>query len=286
MKNILTLSVFGALLLTACGSNLRPMSQNEKDRFKTVMGSIGKSATALSSLGKTGPSNNVMQGLRSLAGSAKSEKDAREMSDRLVQAVNRGECSYMNNIPADFTSGKITSLKDAKFTLNGPRCPVDIELTMTVSGSPTDSSADFRLKYESRDAEYTELADIDRLDLTGTFKLKMVTPTETSARFEMDFEMILSGKAHSQSEGEFKPYLRARMGAHGDTTNPQGLNGSGEFVFGLEMKDFTGEIKAVQELRNDPNAKPKFYLNGEELTQEQLTEWLSETPFPTSSSNN
>lgn len=282
MTKFMNLLGFAAVLLvTACGSNLKELSTEEKERFQATLATIGNSTKALAVVGdkksNTDVTNRVFE---SLASGASATRDSEEMARRLERAVASKECEVVSTMPKNIGSGKSVKLKDARFIVKGVTCPVSVDLKMTADGTDKEGSLKFNLRYEIKEEQFKKLAQIDNVELQGSLSFGANIPTDDRSDMSMHFNVDLNGKAHSLAEGDLKTYLRGNYSMNGNAKDNR-MSGGGEFAFGVEFKDFTGELKTTSSINTAAGkAEAKYFVNNKEITEAEMKEWMTAANLP------
>jgi hypothetical protein len=272
------LAIGAVLLVTACGSNLKELSTEEKERFQTTLATIGNSTKALAVIGDK--KNDVTSKLFDSMASGPATKDSDEMARRLQQAVANKECEVVSNIPTNLGTGKNLKLQDVRMVVKGVTCPISVDLKMSMEGTEKSGSGNFTLKYEIKENGFKKLAQIDRVELSGSLNFSANVPTDDRSDMSMKFALDIHGTAHSIEEGDLKTYLRGNYSMNGNPKDNR-MNGGGEFKFGVQFKDFTGELKTVSTFNTaGGKAEAKYFVNDKEITEKEMQEWMTAANLP------
>jgi hypothetical protein len=278
------LSASAVLLVTACGSNLKELSVEEKERFQSTLATIGNSTSALTALASKQPgsetSDITTRVFESMAAGTSPSRESQEMARQLERAVASKECEIVSTMPKNVGSGKSVKLKDARFIVKGVTCPISVDLKMTADGTEKEGSAKFNLRYEIKEAQFKKLAQIDSVEIQGSINFAANIPTDAQGEMSMRMNVDLNGNFHSDAEKDFKTYLRGNYTMNGNAKQNR-ISGGAEFALGVEFKDFTGELKTVASINTSAGKiESKYFVNRKEITETEMQEWMKATNLP------
>lgn len=282
MSRISAFALVTAVLATGCG--LKELDSQQEARFTGSLSRVGKSVAAIQTTGKRygGRQSNAANPMqrpevRELVSSlcatgttgGERDQDVEEIVEKMEQSVFSGECKMPMDFPTK-SAGK--DMQEVRFSIEGEKCPMNLEFGLKPSGKANDMSAEFTLKYTVKDEAILAVTDISGMEMTGSMTMSSDMPTTAPKAGEMpsgsmSMSVDMKGTIQSQKEGELHPYIKVSGSQDfGGTSMSMDM----DLTLGLEFKDFTGELTAKVSATNGGEPSMEFALNGKEITPQKF----------------
>jgi hypothetical protein len=213
-----------AAIVTGCGKSA--LTDAQLATFKEVQSSTNKVVT----------SGQKAQASKSGSALALAAGDTDEFASRISSA---SDCDF----PQPDMSGMSSSSAKMNIKITGDKCPINMEIGISVSGT----NATFRMFFEIKDEELAALSDVTKMDLAGTIS---ANSSGTSA------SGVIEGNVHSKKHG----VIPVTMTVEGDES-------SNRVEMSYKFADFT----AVLEMETS-GGETKYRLNGQELSAQEFQE--------------
>jgi hypothetical protein len=233
-----------ALAIAGCGGSSSRLTDPQKQIFTDTLSSVGRTASAAKRARRTASTHSSFTPAPASAlGDTMIAADPTEM---MAQKMMAGACDVKG---PDF-SGYGTSFKFG-LSAHGDTCPVEMKLAATIENT----LASMELSYAVKDEEFKKLNDVIGFTFKGG-----ISGSQTSATIDGS-GVILSQK-----------YKEIPIRVSGSGSGSQSASDS-SFTISVTFPEFTVELK--HQVRVDSSGlKSTTFLNGEEITQQQLSDLM------------
>lgn len=255
-------SVAALVLVTACGSNLKPLTDAEKTETKAVMRAMG--ATALGLMKTSGTDKGAGEALtrkldKITDPSGTQTRDLEKLQEDVKQAIREGRCEQISTIPS---SPQLNGGTKARFVLSGANCPVTMALDAVSEIRTGGSSVAFHLTFKINEAAGgTPIGDLTSGEINGAYETSFVmqsfNPDDVRAITKFD----VNGTCVSKVHGSFRTYLK------GDIEMSRAPHG--EIRYGTEVAGKAAEIRGTLE-----GQEWRYYINNVPMSPNELEDWF------------
>jgi len=249
-------AVCAMLLGAGCGLlKKNGLTQAQAARVTTTLDAMGRAQRA----GVQAQANPEIDDAGSATASPASVDDAQL---RIAQRLRSGVCQF--DMKRDTGLGFGLEVK-------GQQCPMELQYSLVVEQVGLNTKLTQSTEFQVKDADLRKLNDVDSLSLKGTREVNQeFTMVGGQPGLKISGKAALKGAVHSQKEGNLPLEI---VGSIGGEQSNRTANVHSELVAKIAYPDFTAEFKRTQDF--DGNTKTdKYYLNGDEMTQQQFSEYL------------
>lgn len=275
MKSLFAVSAVAVLSLSGCGAKLAPLTTAQKAEFAQTLSGVADPINA--SQVKKSTSNRSGPGLQSMS-LAQDDSNGYIPADLSDDFSNNCESNFSYVGPNSSHSGYGTAAVSSDVfasasgyirDLNGKVCPVALSVDLAARVESADHVAlNFSLSYDIRHEEMKRFNDITNFAITGTGDIKKTGEAGGTIEFQS------TGKITSQRNGEIQFYLN--VNASGDNQNA-----SGDVKLGMVFATYTAELRVTaQGALNSQNPELKFFLNDQQITQQEFMEFFAKFQDP------
>jgi hypothetical protein len=276
MRSITILMMLtAAFAMSSCGKSLSKLTDAQKTTLSDTLESAGRAPKSVPGGSPINKLDGRFAALNWIASAPKSSDQARtSMEGRISDAKDQCAIARQDldtgSIGSGMSIGNAASMK-MNLKVDGAKCPINLDLNLAGSASSDGNSGElsFGIKYSVLDADFAKLNDVDSMDISGKMKMSGEM-SETSAKMSMSLD--ISGKVHSQAQGDVSATLSGDMSVKADKTSS---STSGEVKATFEFKDFTAELK--QKIDGEKNT---YFINGDEVTEVEFQTYFEKAGVP------
>lgn len=286
MKKNIVLFIGTAALIQGCSQ--KPLTQPQIERLSATSGNLVKLANLVQEVAQTQATPQAkakiaaLEALEVFAASvnASRETELEEVKSRMQKAMTSGDCAMptpfpdAKNVP-NFNGTGETKIEPLHFAIKGDRCPIALDLSIEPLGDSKNGTVNFKVMFAVADDKIKALADTERFELSGKMQNISSMPEmnindrSELPNFAVKNEISLELTLHSQSEGIVRGTMLSRREMRMEAKANRAAF-TNELTFTTQFKDFTVEIIG----NGDEQGKLHFTLNGQEKTEEELSEIL------------
>jgi hypothetical protein len=254
------LASIAVFFLLACGQ--APLTGPQTDRLRATVETVSQ----------------AFQGIELVSGqSPRKMATPDEWTKHLQRSVEQNLCSIPQPLPQrkhlPLPSGTPDqNTQPIRFTIDGAKCPVQVQFSMEPKGTAKNGVFDFKLTYEVKDAAWREKNEVEYAELTGKLETQGNLPNDFAVNDRAEIPSLsvktigsFEASVLTKKEGRVRATL-----AYNQATNFSSGAKMAEYtsttLFTWAFSDFTAELSGTV----DKARKMVWTLNGEPKTDAEI----------------